>query len=183
MKKLVALALAVVLLGVVAVAALFVSASSSLPQIISVNDYKPRLVSDVFARGGERIGEYKYEVRKLVPIDKVPKQMIDAFLAIEDRQFYEHSGINYMAILRAAFSNLTSSGTRGASTITQQLAKQLFLSPEKTYTRKIKEALLAKKLEENLSKEEILYLYLNQIFFGSGQRCCGRSRHLLPQNA
>ncbi len=168
MKKLVALALAVVLLGVVAVAALFVSASSSLPQIISVNDYKPRLVSDVFARGGERIGEYKYEVRKLVPIDKVPKQMIDAFLAIEDRQFYEHSGINYMAILRAAFSNLTSSGTRGASTITQQLAKQLFLSPEKTYTRKIKEALLAKKLEENLSKEEILYLYLNQIFFGSG---------------
>jgi penicillin-binding protein 1A len=168
MKKLVALALAVVLLGVVAAAALFVSVSSSLPQIISVNDYKPRLVSDVFARGGERIGEYKYEVRKLVSIDKVPKQMIDAFLAIEDRQFYEHSGINYMAIVRAAFTNLTSSGTRGASTITQQLAKQLFLSPEKTYTRKIKEALLAKKLEENLSKEEILFLYLNQIFFGSG---------------
>lgn len=168
MKKLVALALAVVLLGFVAVAALFVSASSSLPQIISVNDYKPRLVSDVFARGGERIGEYKYEVRKLVSIDKVPKQMIDAFLAIEDRQFYEHKGINYAAILRAAITNLTSSRTQGASTITQQLAKQLFLSPERTYTRKIKEALLAKKLEENLSKEEILYLYLNQIFFGSG---------------
>lgn len=168
MKKFVALMLAVGLLGVVAVSALFVSISSSLPQIISVNDYKPRLVSDVFARGGERIGEYKYEVRKLVPIDKVPKQMIDAFLAIEDRQFYEHKGINYIAILRAAMTNLTSSRTQGASTITQQLAKQLFLSPERTYTRKIKEALLAKKLEENLSKEEILYLYLNQIFFGSG---------------
>lgn len=167
-KKLVALLLAVILIGIVAVSAVFVAASSSLPQIMAVSDYKPRLVSDVFARGGERIGEYKYEVRKLVSIDKVPKQMIDAFLAIEDRQFYEHTGINYMAIIRAMVTNLTSSRTQGASTITQQLAKQLFLSPERTYTRKIKEALLAKKLEENLSKDEILYLYLNQIFFGSG---------------
>lgn len=167
-KKLIALVLAAVLIGVVAVSAVFVAASSSLPQIMAVSDYKPRLVSDVFARGGERIGEYKYEVRKLVTIDKVPKQMIDAFLAIEDRQFYEHTGINYLAIARAMLTNLTSSRTQGASTITQQLAKQLFLSPERTYTRKIKEALLAKKLEENLSKDEILYLYLNQIFFGSG---------------
>lgn len=167
-KKLIALVLAAVLIGVVAVSAVFVAASSSLPQIMAVSDYQPRLVSDVFARGGERIGEYKYEVRKLVTIDKVPKQMIDAFLAIEDRQFYEHTGINYLAIARAMLTNLTSSRTQGASTITQQLAKQLFLSPERTYTRKIKEALLAKKLEENLSKDEILYLYLNQIFFGSG---------------
>ncbi len=167
-KKLIALALAFVLIGVVAVSAVYVAASSSLPQIMAVSDYKPRLVSDVFARGGERIGEYKYEVRKLVTIDKVPKQMIEAFLAIEDRQFYEHTGINYLAIARAMMTNLTSSRTQGASTITQQLAKQLFLSPERTYTRKIKEALLAKKLEENLSKDEILYLYLNQIFFGSG---------------
>lgn len=133
-----------------------------------MSDYKPLLVSDVYARGGEKIGEYSRQIRTLVPIDKVPKQLIDAFLAIEDRQFYEHEGINYLAILRALVTNVTSGKTVGASTITQQLARQLFLSPEKTYTRKLKEALLAKKLEENLSKDEILYLYLNQIYFGSG---------------
>ncbi|CAN5723974.1 PBP1A family penicillin-binding protein [soil metagenome] len=168
MKKIIAVILVFGLVGVVAAAAIYASISSSLPQIIKVSDYKPLLVSDVYARGGEKIGDYNRQVRKLATIDKIPKMLIDAFIAIEDRQFYEHGGINYMAILRAMATNLVSGGTRGASTITQQLAKQLFLSPEKTYTRKIREALLAKKLEENLSKDEILYLYLNQIYFGSG---------------
>ncbi len=168
MKKIIALILVVGLVCVVAAAATLATITSSLPQIIKVSDYKPLLVSDVYARGGEKIGDYNRQVRKLAPIDKIPKMLIDAFIAIEDRQFYEHSGINYMAILRALATNVVSGGMRGASTITQQLAKQLFLSPEKTYTRKIREALLAKKLEENLSKDDILYLYLNQIYFGSG---------------
>lgn len=169
MKKIIALVLVTMLVGVVATAAMFATISGSLPQIIKVDDYKPLLVSDVYARGGEKLGEYFRENRTLAPIDKIPKTLINAFLAIEDRQFYEHSGINYMAILRAFVTNFTAGRTKvGASTITQQLAKQLFLSPEKTYTRKIREALLAKKLEENLTKDEILYLYLNQIYFGSG---------------
>ncbi len=168
MKKIIAFVLAALLLGVVASAAVYATIVGSLPQIIKVDDYKPLMVSDVYARGGEKLGEYFRENRTLTPIDKIPKMLKDAFLAIEDRQFYEHKGINYMAILRAMVTNLVSGKTIGASTITQQLAKQLFLSPEKTYTRKIREALLAKKLEENLSKDEILYLYLNQIYFGSG---------------
>lgn len=168
MKKIIAVILVFGLLGIIAAAATYATISGSLPQIIKVSDYKPLLVSDVYARGGEKIGDYNRQVRKLATIDKIPKMLIDAFIAIEDRQFYEHSGINYMAILRAMATNVVAGGTRGASTITQQLAKQLFLSPEKTYTRKIREALLAKKLEENLSKDEILYLYLNQIYFGSG---------------
>lgn len=169
MKKLIAFVLAAVLLGIAGVAALIVSVTSSLPQIMKVTDYKPLLVSEVYARGGERLGDFSREIRKLTPIEKIPKRLIDSFVAIEDRQFFEHTGINYLAIARAALANFTSGRTKqGASTITQQLAKQLFLSPERTYTRKIKEALLAKRLEENLSKEEILYLYLNQIYFGSG---------------
>lgn len=169
MKKMIAFVLAVVLLSVAGVAALIVSINSSLPQIMNVSDYKPLLVSEVYARSGERLGDFSREIRKLTPIEKIPKRLIDAFVAIEDRQFFEHTGINYLAIARAALANFTSGRTKqGASTITQQLAKQLFLSPERTYTRKIKEALLAKRLEENLTKEEILYLYLNQIYFGSG---------------
>lgn len=169
MKKIVAFLLAAFLVGIIASAALYASVLSSLPQIMKIDDYKPLMVSDVYARGGEKLGEYFRENRTLTPIDKIPKMLRDAFLAIEDRQFYEHTGINYMAIIRALATNVVAGKSKvGASTITQQLAKQLFLSPEKTYTRKIREALLAKKLEENLTKDEILYLYLNQIYFGSG---------------
>jgi penicillin-binding protein 1A len=158
------------------VSAVFVAASSSLPQIMAVSDYKPRLVSDVFARGGERIGEYKYEVRKLVTIDKVPKQMIDAFLAIEDRQFYEHTGINYLAIARAMLTNLTSSRTQGASTITQQLAKQLFLSPERTYTRKNQRSIAREKVgREFIERRDSLFVpEPNLLWFGRKRcRCSG----------
>jgi penicillin-binding protein 1A len=168
MKKIIAFILVALLFAIAGSVAVYATIVGSLPQIIKVEDYKPLMVSEVYARGGEKIGEYYRENRTLTPIDKIPKMLIDAFLAIEDRQFYEHRGINYMAILRAMATNLVSGKTIGASTITQQLAKQLFLSPEKTYTRKIREAMLAKKLEENLSKDEILYLYLNQIYFGSG---------------
>ncbi len=150
-------------------ALLFFSASANLPQIMKVEDYKPLLVSDVFARGGEKIGEFSRENRILVPFDKIPKLLINSFIAAEDDTFYEHGGLNYLAILRATLANLRAGRTKqGASTITQQVAKSLLLTPERTLSRKIKEALLSYKMEENLSKQNILYLYLNQIYFGEG---------------
>jgi penicillin-binding protein 1A len=169
LATLVGLLFALVLVAAVGVGAVIISFSSDLPQMIKVEDYKPLLVTEVYARGGEKIGEFMNEKRTLVPYDKMPKQLIQAFLAAEDDTFFEHGGINYVAILRAAFVNVTAGGKRqGASTITQQVARSLLLSSEKTYTRKIKEILLSYKMEENLSKEEILFLYLNQIYFGEG---------------
>ena len=147
-------------LAIGAGALLFVSASSNLPQIMKLEDYKPLLVSDVFARGGEKIGEFSRENRILVPFDKIPKLLVNCFLAAEDDTFYEHGGLNYLAILRATLANLRAGRTKqGASTITQQVAKSLLLTPERTLARKIKEALLSYKMEENLSKQNILYLY------------------------
>jgi len=157
------------LLGAVGVAIVFYSMAASLPQMIAVEDYKPLLVTEVYARGGEKIGEYFRENRKLIPYEKVPKRLIQAFLAAEDDQFFEHKGVNYVAILRAFLINISKGEKRqGASTITQQVARGLLLSSEKTYTRKIKEIILAHRMEQNLTKEEILYLYLNQIYFGEG---------------
>lgn len=166
--RLLALGIAAVLIVIGAGAVMFLSATSALPEIFKVDDYKPLLVTEVYAKGGERMGEFMRENRTLVPIDKIPKKLIEAFLATEDRKFYEHKGINYLAIARALFEGFRGERIRGASTITQQLAKQLFLTPERTLTRKLREAVLAKQLEEHLGKDEILYLYLNQIYFGSG---------------
>lgn len=157
------------ILGAVTVAIVLFSMAASLPQMIKLEDYKPLLVTEVYARGGEKIGEYFRENRTLIPYDKVPKRLIQAFLAAEDDQFFEHSGVNYIAIMRAFLINISKGEKRqGASTITQQVARGLLLSSEKTYTRKIKEIMLAHRMEQNLTKEEILYLYLNQIYFGEG---------------
>lgn len=144
----------------------------TLPQLITVQDYKPLLSSDVYARGGEKIGELyssKQGVRILTPYKDIPPLLTKAFLAAEDDSFFEHKGFNIGAILRAVWINvLSGKKTQGASTISQQTARTLFLSSEKTYLRKIKEALLTYKMEKNLAKEDILYLYLNQIYLGQG---------------
>ncbi|MCB9072587.1 MAG: PBP1A family penicillin-binding protein [Bdellovibrionaceae bacterium] len=144
----------------------------SLPQLITVEDYKPLLSSDIFSRDGEKIGElYSREqgVRYLTPYAEMPPLLIKAFLAAEDDTFFEHHGFNFYAIGRAVWVNLVSGQRRqGASTISQQTARSLFLSSEKTYIRKLREALLTYKMEQNLSKENILYLYLNQIYLGQG---------------
>ncbi len=141
----------------------------SLPKLISIADYQPLLVSKVYDRNGKQIGEFFRERRVLVPFEKIPRNLVNAFLAAEDDQFYKHGGLNYTAILRATVANLRAGkNVQGASTITQQVAKTLFLSSEKKLIRKIKEAILAQKMEENLTKDEILYLYLNQIYFGQG---------------
>jgi penicillin-binding protein 1A len=146
---------------------LYKKMESDLPPIESINDYKPLLVTQVYDRHNKKIGEFFKERRILIPIQDIPKPVIQAFLAAEDDQFYEHKGINWLAIARASLANLKAGQrVQGASTITQQLVKTLFLTPEKTFERKFKEMLLAQKIEQNLSKDEILYLYLNQIFFG-----------------
>jgi penicillin-binding protein 1A len=164
-----------VLLGlmVIGVASLFIgykALKSGLPEIITVADYKPLLVSPIYDRTGKKVGEFFRERRTLVPYSKMPKHLIEAFLAAEDDQFFKHGGINYGAILRATLANIRAGhSAQGGSTITQQLAKTLLLRDrEKTLMRKMREALLAMEVEKNLSKEDILYLYLNQIYFGHG---------------
>jgi penicillin-binding protein 1A len=163
-------AASLVVLAAGAAAALFYLAFvRDLPDMKSLADYRPALTSVVLDRHGVQIGEFYEFRRRLIPLEQVPKRVIHAFLAAEDDSFYEHSGVDYGSILRAAWSNLFSGGRlQGASTITQQTVKQLLLSPERTYRRKIRELVLARRLEERFSKDEILFLYLNEIYFGSG---------------
>lgn len=145
----------------------YVSVERSLPEIIKIEDYKPLLVSQVYDRNNKKIGEFYRERRVLVPYTEIPKNVIHSFLAAEDGQFFEHKGINFQGLLRAAIVNMRAGyKVQGGSTITQQVAKTLFLTSERSYSRKIKDILLALQIEKNLTKEEILYLYLNQIYFG-----------------
>lgn len=140
-----------------------------LPQLDKATDYHPYLPTFVLDRHGRVAAEYGEERRIVVPFHKIPKHVVQAFLAAEDATFFEHGGVDLSAILRAVIKNLTSGKVRqGASTITQQVAKTFFLSSERTLWRKIREVALAHQLEQALSKEEILYLYLNQIYFGAG---------------
>ena len=144
----------------------------NLPGLESLTDYKPRIPLRVFTADGQLIGEFGDERRAVVKIDTVPDLMKKAILAAEDDRFYQHSGVDYMGVARAALANLTSGGAReGASTITMQVARNFFLTREKTITRKLSEMLLAFKIERNLSKDQILELYINQIFLG--QRAYG----------
>jgi len=143
-----------------------------LPSLETLTDYHPKIPLRVYAEDGSLISEFGEERRALVKINEVPKQMKDAILAIEDRRFYQHGGIDTIGVLRAIFSNVTSGGAReGASTITMQVARNFFLSREKTLKRKVGEALLAMKIEDNLTKDQILELYINQIYLG--QRAYG----------
>lgn len=146
---------------------IYASVKKTLPEIIKIEDYKPLLVSQVFDRNNKIIGEFFRERRVMVQYKDIPQNVIQAFVAAEDDQFFEHKGINLQALLRAAIANMRAGkNVQGGSTITQQVAKTLLLSSERTYSRKLKDILLALQMEENLTKEQILYLYLNQIYFG-----------------
>jgi penicillin-binding protein 1A len=143
---------------------------SNLPQIGSLADYHPKQVIRVVTDKGDVIGEIFDERRTYVPIEQIPPVVIQAFLAAEDAGFFEHSGIDYVGMLRAVLVNLRSGEKRqGASTITQQVVKTFLLSPERTFRRKFQEIILARRLENALKKDEILALYLNQIYFGHGR--------------
>ena len=127
------------------------------------------VVSEVYADKGDKIGEFYELRRKVVPLNKIPKVVINAFIAAEDAQFLSHKGIDLRGILRASIKNFQAGHVvQGGSTITQQVAKSLLLTPEKKFSRKFKELVLAMRLEKNLSKEDILYLYLNEIYLGHG---------------
>lgn len=143
--------------------------SADLPSLETLEDYAPPLASVVLDRRGRPIGEYFDERRRITAVKDIPKQVVQAFVAAEDDTFFEHSGIDYISIVRAAWVNFTAGGKikQGASTITQQVAKSL-VGNEKSYVRKLKDMLLAKRIEERFTKDEILHLYLNQIYFGHG---------------
>jgi penicillin-binding protein 1A len=144
----------------------------NLPSLEVLTDYRPKIPLRVYTSDGFLIGEFGEERRAVVAYRDVPEVMKQAILAAEDERFFQHGGVDYQGVLRAALANLTSGGKKqGASTITQQVARNFFLSSEKTYTRKLYEMLLSFKIESNLSKEQIFELYLNQIFLG--QRAYG----------
>ncbi|MBU0589271.1 MAG: penicillin-binding protein 1A [Gammaproteobacteria bacterium] len=139
----------------------------NLPDISDLSDYRPKLPLRVFSAEGVLIGEFGEERRNLTPIKDIPKVMTQAVLAIEDSRFFEHDGVDYKGVLRAALANLGRVKSQGASTITMQVARNVYLSSEKTYTRKIYEILLTFKLEHMLTKNQILEIYMNQIFLGN----------------
>ena len=140
-----------------------------LPSIEALKNYRPPTITRFFSEDGEVIGEFFVERRDVVSLDRMPHHLVQAFVAGEDARFYQHKGLDYLAILRALLRNIFSGEViQGGSTITQQVVKSILLSPEKSFSRKIREAILAYKIEKYLSKEEILYLYLNQIYLGQG---------------
>jgi len=144
----------------------------TLPSLEALTDYRPKIPLRVYSVEGVLIGEFGEERRALVKIDEVPDLMKKAVLAAEDDRFYEHGGVDYMGVLRATYNNFTSGGVKqGASTITMQVARNFFLTKEKKLSRKFNEVLLAIKIEHNLSKDEILQLYINHIYLG--QRAYG----------
>ncbi len=132
--------------------------------------YQPPFISRLYAEDGSLLAEYATEKRMFVPVEKIPLLLKQAFIAAEDKHFYQHAGIDFMGIIRAALTNIQNIGRNrrpmGASTITQQVAKNFFLSPERSFSRKIKEALLAHRIEQTFSKDHILELYLNEIYLG-----------------
>jgi penicillin-binding protein 1A len=165
----VALGLAVVgaLLGAFVLALLY----PTLPSLETLTDYQPKVPLRIVSADGDLLGEFGEERRAVVRIQDVPPVMRNAILAAEDERFYQHGGVDYLSVVRAAFTNVTSGTQQGAGTITMQVARNFFLTREKTITRKLREVLLAWKIEANLPKDEILELYVNQIFLG--QRAYG----------
>ena len=157
--------------GMVAVALLLGVALAmiypQLPDISDLSDYRPKLSMRVFSVEGTLIGEFGEERRNLTPFKDIPKVMKDAVLAIEDARFYQHGGVDYIGLLRASIANLGRAKSQGASTITMQVARNVYLSSEKTFTRKIYEILLTTKLEHMLTKDQIFEIYLNQIYLGN----------------
>ena len=140
-----------------------------LPRLTTLKDYQPYIVSEVYSEDEVLIGEFFMERRTVLPLSQVPRFLIKAFVAAEDARFFEHQGIDYRRILAAAFRNIEALDVvQGGSTITQQIAKSFFLTPERSFIRKVKEAILAQRIEHYLTKNEILYLYLNQIYLGEG---------------
>ena len=144
-----------------------VMAYPQLPDTSDLAEYRPKLPLRIYTADGLLMGEFGEEHRNLTPIKEIPQVMKDAVLSIEDARFYQHGGLDYLGLLRAGIANLSKRKSQGASTITMQVARNVYLSTEKTYTRKIYEILLTFKLERLLTKDQILEIYMNQIFLGN----------------
>ncbi len=150
-------------------AVVFTYFNLDLPKIDKLQDYKPNLASQIYSKDGYLLAELGLEKREIVEIKDVPARVVDAFLSAEDDKFFEHSGVDYFGLARAMFANFKAGKVvQGGSTITQQVAKSLLLSSERSITRKVKDFILAQRIEEKLNKKEILYLYLNQVYLGGG---------------
>jgi penicillin-binding protein 1A len=142
-------------------------AHPNLPDVSELLEYRPKLPLRIYSADKVLLGEFGEERRSFTPIKDIPQVMKDAVLAIEDARFYQHSGVDYLGVIRAGLANVRSFKSQGASTITMQVARNVYLSTEKSYTRKIYEILLTFKLEHTLSKDQILEIYMNQIFLGN----------------
>jgi penicillin-binding protein 1A len=141
----------------------------NIPSVEALKNYSPPAITRIYSEDHEIIGEFSIEKRDVVPLSRLPDHLIQAFVAGEDARFFQHKGLDYVAIARAVLRNVFSGEIlQGGSTITQQVVKSLLLSPERSYARKVREAILAFKIEKYLTKEEILFLYLNQIYLGHG---------------
>lgn len=139
-----------------------------LPNLRNFQDYRPPVMSEVFGDNGEKLGEFWIECRYLTPFDKIPAHIKNAFIASEDARFFEHHGIDIYGIFRAIWEDIkTGHLAQGGSTITQQITRSILLSREKKFARKVREIILATRIERNLNKEQILELYLNQIYLGN----------------
>ncbi len=174
MKKYLKVLIWIMVTGVIIAAAigggLYYFWSSSLPYIGNLQDYNPPIISEFYSADGETIGRFWKQKRIVVPYEEIPKNLINAFVAAEDDQFFKHSGVDFSGIIRAVIKNqLAGRKKQGASTITQQVARLMLLkSQEKKYKRKVREIILSLQIEKHFSKEKILFLYLNEIYLGSG---------------
>ncbi|WKK89605.1 penicillin-binding protein 1A [Diaphorobacter sp. C33] len=161
------LGVAATLTGALAIGLGLAVAYPNLPDVSDLADYRPKLPLRVYSAEGALLGEFGEERRNLTPIQDIPPVMTNAVLAIEDARFFQHGGVDYKGVLRAALANLGRVKSQGASTITMQVARNVYLSSEKTFTRKIYEILLTFKLEHLLTKNQILEIYMNQIYLGN----------------
>lgn len=164
----VSVTLLMLIVGTVAVLGGYFYFARDLPNITNLDDYRPPVVTEVFSNDGKKIGEFWIERRLLATLDEIPKVLTNAFIASEDARFFEHKGVDPLGIARALWEDVKAGGmVQGGSTITQQLTRALLLTRERKLARKVREAILATRLERNLNKEQILTLYLNQIFLGN----------------
>jgi len=161
--------LALIIAGAGTMLGIYLYLSDDLPKISTLADYRPPVITSVYSDDNRKIGEFYTERRIILPMASIPPMLKDAFIAAEDSRFYQHRGVDILSIIRAFFKNLEA-GTivQGGSTITQQVTKSFLLTPEKKYSRKIREAILAYRIERSFSKDEVLFLYLNQIYLGHG---------------
>ena len=159
----------IVIIGSISAVGVYFFLSRNLPKISTLKDYRPPIITTVYSDDNRKIGEFFKERRIVIPLSQMPEMLKKAFVAAEDSRFYKHQGIDILSIIRAFFKNIEA-GTivQGGSTISQQVTKSFFLTPERSYIRKIKEAILAYRLDKKFSKDEILFLYLNQIYLGHG---------------